>query len=345
VREPRRWALALLVTVPLALARAAEPPAGGASCSKAEVAKSRRGAEKLYREGRYAEALEALRRTKAVCWSALDATDRGWLVSDLGLAALRAGQPELCRQVLDEAPAELDPGSRVAKALAHNRGLCQGNGSLPVRVFSAGLIISSPEQVPEALTREWSYFVELREGRHPERRDRRIDRCTETEGVELDDLVAMATVDLYPVQAQLLRCRALRMLTRARPSRVSYVGDLFSLKAPGKVLPADLAPAIAPGEAEERARASREGRTWSDLDSRLRITPHPERQEELRVRGDGVTGDLTRWALGDFNGDGFEDLLLLRSVGPEGGSATDMAAFLLTRTQPGAVLTVLERME
>ncbi|MBZ4416619.1 hypothetical protein [Myxococcus sp. RHSTA-1-4] len=335
--------LALLVTLPFARARAVEPPVGAARCSKADVTRSRRSAEKLYRDGRYAEAVESLRRTKESCWSALDATDRGWLVSDLGLAALRAGQPELCRQVLDEAPAELDAGSRVAKAIAHNRGLCQGDGALPVTVFYSGLLISSPAEASAALTREWSYFVELREGRLAQRADREIDRCTETDGVELGDLNVMATVDLYSTQAQLLRCRALKMVTTARPSRVSHVRDLFSTKALGKVLPAALAPAIVPGDAEERSRASGEGRTWNDLDSRLRFEPIPERKEELRVRGSGVTGDLSQWALGDFNGDGVEDLILLRTVSPEGGSAVDMAAFLLTRTQPGGVLTILEQ--
>lgn len=64
-----------------------------------------------------------------------------------GSAARRtagAGQPELCRQVLDEAPAELDPTSRVAKAIAHNRGLCMGDGSFAEQVFYSGLLISSP---------------------------------------------------------------------------------------------------------------------------------------------------------------------------------------------------------
>lgn len=100
-RPRARWRLpcllALLGMGLSAAARAAEPGASGTACAKADVAKRRRSAEKLYREGRYAEAVEALSRTKASCWSALDTTDRGWLVSDLGLAALRAGQPELCR--------------------------------------------------------------------------------------------------------------------------------------------------------------------------------------------------------------------------------------------------------
>ncbi|MFP2928916.1 hypothetical protein ACLESO_27705 [Pyxidicoccus sp. 3LG] len=324
---------------------AAEPPASAARCSKADVTKSRRSAEQLYRDGKYTDAVALLQRTKDSCWGALEATDRGWLASDLGLAALRAGQPELCRKVLDEAPAELDPTSRVAKALAHNRGLCQGDGSFPVKVYPRGLLISSPEEAPEALTRQWGYVLELREGRLPQRADREIDRCTETDGVGLEDLDVVRTIDLYPAQARLIRCRALKRVTEARPSRVSHVRDLFSTKVLGKVLPADFAPAFSEAEAEKHAQAGREGRTWSDVDPKVRFERDPDHAQTLRVRGHQVEGVLELWALGDFNGDGLEDVMLDRSMGPKGGSATDMATFLLTRTQPGGVLTILERME
>ncbi|MFP2911745.1 hypothetical protein ACLESD_43320 [Pyxidicoccus sp. 3LFB2] len=337
--------LLLLSAGPFASARAAEPAPAKAGCSKPEFTKVRRSAEKLYREGRYSDAVEALRRMKASCWSALDATDRGWLASDLGLAALRAGQPELCRQVLAEAPAELDAGSRVAKALAHNRGLCQGDGGFPVQVFSSGLHISSPEEAPEALKREWNFAFALRDGRQPQRRERDIDRCTEAEGLELGDLEVRTTVEIYPAQGQLLRCRVLKRVTQARPSRVSHVRNLFSTQALGEVLPADLAPAFAPGEDEDRARAGREGRTWSGWDSKVRFAPDPDHKGTLRVQGDGVEGVLTLWAQGDFNGDGIEDVIVDRSMSPEGGSLVDGATFLLTRTQPGGVLTILERME
>jgi hypothetical protein len=333
------------LALPFAPAHAVEPAPTTAGCSRAGITKTRREAEKLYRDGRFAEAVERLREAKSTCWSALEATDRGWLVSDLGLAALRAGQPELCRQVLGEAPAELDPGSRVAKALAHNRGLCQAQaGGLAVQVFP-GLLISSPAEAAEALTREWSFSVELREGRLPERRERELDRCTEAEGVALEDLDVQASIDLGPVQARLLRCRALAKVTTARPARTSHVRDLFSVKALGGVLPADLAPAFSPDETELVARASREGLTWSRVDKKVRFAPNPDRKEELRVAGDGVAGSLERWALGDFNGDGLEDVIVVRSMGPDGGSAFDLAAFLLTRTQPGGPVTVLERME
>ncbi len=344
VRQRLRGVLSLLGTLWLAPVWAAEPTAGGTGCAKSRVAQSRQHASRLYREGRYAEAVELLRREKDACWSALETTDQGWLVSDLGLAALRAGQPELCRKVLAEAPAALAPQSKVAKALAHNRGLCQGDGTLAVQVYG-GLMISSPEQVAGALTREWNYFIRLREGRLPQRSEREVDQCTETEGVEMEDLAVTSAIDIGAVQGQLLRCRGLRRLTGARPSRVSHVRDLLSMKAPGAVLPADLAPMFFPGDVEARSRASAAGHTWSRLDPQVRFDPDSDRPQSLWVRGKRVHGTLERWALGDFNGDGFEDVLLLRSMSPIGGSASDLAAFLLTRTQPGGAMTLLEQME
>ncbi|MCP3144950.1 hypothetical protein [Pyxidicoccus xibeiensis] len=348
-RGAARWRLpcllALLTMVPAVPARAAEPSASAARCSKPEFTKSRRSAEKLYREGRYAEAVDGLRRTKESCWSALDATDRGWLVSDLGLAALRAGQPELCRQVLDEAPTELDPESRVAKAIAHNRGLCQGDGSFPVWVDSRSLRIASPQEAAAALARDWNHAIALREGRLPQRKDREVNRCTETEGVKLDDLDVTTTVEIYPAQAQLIRCRVLKLVAEARPAKVSHLRDLLTTKALGKVLPADFAPAFASGDVEEHARAGREGKTWSDIDPKVRFEPHPDRATALQVEGDMESGVLELCARGDFNGDGIEDAILDRNMRPEGGSLVDMTTFLVTRTRPGGVLTLLERMD
>lgn len=343
------WVLALLWMVPFAQADAAAPPTSAASCSRPEFTKSRRNAEKLYRDGRYAEAVALLSRARESCWSALDATDKGWLVSDLGLAALRAGQPELCRQVLAEAPPELESQSRVAKAIAHNRGLCQqqepAEKSRPVQVFYMGLLISSPAEAPEALTREWDFYVNLWEGKFPQRRDREIDRCTKAEGPKLSDLAVTRTGDRAAVLAQLLRCSALRKVVNARPSRVSYVRDLFaSPKTLGQVLPADMASEFSFNDFEPGSPES-QGLTWSELDLKVRFEPHERDKEDVRFTGRLVHGLLSQWAFGDFNGDGIEDVIIARSASPEGGSAVDLEAFLVTRTQPGGRVKILERME
>jgi hypothetical protein len=40
------------------------------------------------------------------------------------------------------------------------------------------------------------------------------------------------------------------------------------------------------------------------------------------------------WAVGDFDGDGFDSILVYRSIGPDGGTLADIDAFLLTRRNP-----------
>ena len=158
----------------LSLAWLAPPALAGTPCSKADYTKIRRRFQALYDAGEYTKAVETLRPAKAACWEALDATARGWLVSDLGLAALRAGQPDLCLQTLADAPRELEPQSRVSKAIAHNRGLCTGASTsgtpaaprgtpLLVQVMP-GLQVSSPAEAAAALTREWRAPYALREG-------------------------------------------------------------------------------------------------------------------------------------------------------------------------------------
>ncbi|PTL76911.1 hypothetical protein [Vitiosangium sp. GDMCC 1.1324] len=338
-------------------ARAAEPAASRASCSKSDYARSRRRFQELYGAGRYAEAVETLQRAKESCWGVLDAKDRGWLVSDLALANLKAGHPDICLQVLDEAPKELEPQSRVAKAIEFNRGLCSASptqdntapaqvSELAVQVMP-GLDISSPSEATTALTREWKSAWELREGRLPRRRARELRRCTDLDGVGRNDVQYENDPDAYSFQNKALACRVLRMITTARPSRISHVRDVLTVKKPDGVLPAALAPAISDDELGDIARAQREGRSWHDYDGTLRFEagPQEEKWRQLSVRGNDYAGFVQWWATGDFNADGFEDVIVYRSMGPTGGTAADIAVFVLTRTRPKGVLQVLERLE
>ncbi|MCY1075722.1 hypothetical protein [Archangium lansingense] len=350
-------ALSLSAMAPLGEAQAAEPPASGTPCSKSDYAKSRRRFKEHYDAGRYAEAVETLQRAKEACWGALDTKDRGWLVSDLGLAQLKAGHPDRCLQVLDEAPRELEPDSRVAKAITFNRGLCNAGPTqgttgtpqareLPVQVMP-GLDISSPTEAATALTREWSSPWELREGKLPRRRARELRRCTDLDGVGRNDVQYENDPDAYAFQNKALACRVLRMITTARPSRVSHVRDVLTMKKPDEVLPAALAPAISADELGDIARAQREGRSWRDYDGTLRFEAGPREQKwrQLSVSGDDYAGFVEWWATGDFNADGFEDVIVYRSMGPTGGTAADIAVFVLTRTRPKGVFEVLERLE
>jgi hypothetical protein len=348
--------LSLAWLLPIATAHAQAPAASARPCSKADYTKTRRRFQTLYDAGEYTKAVDTLRGAKKACWEALDATTRGWLVSDLGLAALRAGQPDLCLQTLAEAPRELDPQSRVSKAIAFNRGLCSGapaQGSpaatqgtpLPVQVMP-GLQVSSPTEAAAALTREWRSPYALREGRLPERQERELRRCSDLDGVDVKDVDVTVTQDFYAFQMKAIQCRALRRVARAQPSRVSHVREVLTMKTPGEVLPAALAAAFSDEDDGRLAQAAGMGRSWRAFDKELRfeVEPNGAQLHELQVHGESDEGYLQWWATGDFNADGYEDVLVFRSLGATGGSIADLAAFVLTRTQPKGVFQVLERL-
>lgn len=346
--------LSLAWLVPFSTAHAQAPAASATSCSKADYTKTRRRFQTLYDAGEYTKAVETLRRAKEACWEALDATACGWLVSDLGLAALRAGQPDLCLRTLAEAPGELDPQSRVSKAIAFNRGLCSGAPAqgtpaatpgtpFPVQVIR-GLQVLSPGQASADLTREWGAPYTLREGTLPERQQRELRRCTDLDGVAVKDVDVTVTHEFHAFQMKAIQCHALLRVIRAKPSRVSHVREILTVKSPGDVLPAALAAAFSDEDAERLAQATRAGRSWHDVDKELRFEVAEGQGNELQVHGESDEGYLQWWATGDFNADGYEDVLVFRSLGAIGGSIADPAAFVLTRTRPKGVLQVLERL-
>ncbi len=141
-----------------------------------------------------------------------------------------------------------------------------------------------------------------------------------------------------------MRCRPLSLLKSARPSRRSFVGDIRRVDAATvRALPAAFYTAFSDEAVERRARAGTQGRSWRALAPRLRIELDPVlRDFEGRVvEGDGGEALVQLIAWGDFDGDDTEDLMVHLVNGAVGGTAWYERLFLLTRTRPRAVLTVL----
>lgn len=337
-------AAGLTAMTPGSHAEAAEPPEQTARCTKADYTRGRRAFQKLFDARQYPEAVALLQRTRESCWDVLAPQDRGWLVSDLALAHLRAGQPSACLEILEKAPAELEPSSKVAKAIAFNRGRCEEGVSppasesatgtlLPVQVLPRLELVTRVEDAPAALRREWTTAFELRE------EGKEAGRCSDTDGLRMRDFGHLVSMDYHYLEGQLLRCRAVKALLRARPSRTSHVRELLTMKSPGAVLPAVMAPTYA-----EPEPPSPQSRSWLAADPKLTFEQGtgPYDAFSLGIEAEAESGLLEWWATGDFNGDGQEDVLAYLIMRPEGGSLRDVSAYLLTRSQPQGVLQVLE---
>lgn len=140
------------------------------------------------------------------------------------------------------------------------------------------------------------------------------------------------------------RCRPLSLLKSARPSRRSFVADIRRVDAATvRALPAAFHTAFSDEEVERQARAGQRGRGWRALAPRLRLERDPVLPDfEGRVLdGDGGDALVQLMAWGDFDGDGTEDLMVHVVNGAVGGTAWYERLFVLTRTRPRAVLTVL----
>lgn len=215
--------------------------------------------------------------------------------------------------------------------------------SLPVQVLPGLEVISKPEEAAAALRREWPQPYELLEDRLPQRKARELRRCTDIEGVDVNDVDVVSQRDTEVVQLQFLQCRVMKALTTARPSRTSQVRELLTMKSPGDVLPAAMAPEF--GEAQPDKTREQQGKSWSATEPELHFEPRDGERNafSLAVTGQDTFGLLEWWATGDFNGDGQEDVIAYRAMSPRGGSLTDIAGFVLTRSQPQGVLQILEQ--
>jgi len=329
----------------VSLVAAAAP---SSACTKADYLEGRKQFTKFYRAGQFAESVEALTKIKQNCWDSLDATDRGWLISDLTLGVAKAGHPDLCRQLAAAAPKELDPESRVAKAIHFNEEHCedkpatdaakpaQADGSpLPVVVWPP-LGIASAADATNELAKTW-------EDGYRTKKDHSIRRCSDIGRAKPDDLAVQSDGEFYRAIDAWLRCRALEVIAQGKPAARSYVRELASMKDPGALLPPALALEIVKGDVARQQSATLAGKSWRVFAKKLRFASD-DRPQEFRVIGHDFGGNLYWWAAGDFDGDGFDDIIVYRSLWPEGGSLVETKAFVLTRTTPDGVLKVVKKL-
>lgn len=215
----------------------------------------------------------------------------------------------------------------------------------------------SPGSPVELLAVRWTKAIELRAlsevdaaiadesqeiGQLPSERGRTtIQSCLEALRLHAAGFRAERSDDADPYAG---RCRPLSLLKSARPSRRSFVADIRRVDAATvRALPAAFYTAFSDEEVERQARAGRQGRSWRALAPRLRIERDaalPDFEGRI-LEGDGGEALVKLMAWGDFDGDGTEDLMVHLVNGAVGGTAWYERLFVLTRTRPRAVLTVL----
>lgn len=211
-----------------------------------------------------------------------------------------------------------------------------GNMKIPVRI-SEGAEVGAKGDIKTALRRStdtWDVLVG-KPGKKMQLRN-----CADYLKIAGQEIETQDPIDQRGLLGMEARCQALRMLREALPSERSFLGGFKMDAGAPDLLPAALYLDLSAGEARKLRAATREGRSWKSFDPKVRGKIND--RGELAFTGDGYDTQLVEYARADFNHDGVEDILILRTGFPIGGTMTDYTVFLLSRTSETVPLQVLK---
>jgi hypothetical protein len=207
-------------------------------------------------------------------------------------------------------------------------------GPLAVRL-EPGSDVKDPAGLLAAIDKPFDEPWKVKVGRNgPERA---LASCAQL-GVEFPGgtLLTGDPADQRPLLFERTHCRGLLWLRDAKPSKQSFLGELPLDLDTARTLPDSLIPALG---ARRKPRPS--SRSWKAADPKLGLMPDPPPRAGLYLRGRNYDARLSLYGRGDFDGDGFEDVLVRRDGFAIGGSYQEFGLFLLTRTAAGAPFKVL----
>ena len=127
----------------------------------------------------------------------------------------------------------------------------------------------------------------------------------------------MSDGDAAAFKLEVAKCQVVKALGTAKPAARGLLAS-FRLNAdPLSVLPPALGPEPNPTDVEERAAATKAGKSWRVHDPEARITASDARH--AKVDGGGWTTELELLARADFDADGRDDIMILAlSYGADG---------------------------
>lgn len=143
-------------------------------------------------------------------------------------------------------------------------------------------------------------------------------------------------------------CRILRDLKRAKPAQRSYLKDFQLNETALNVLPPTVGFSADDGTFDSRNKAAARGISWKQYDPRVRAVTTPGTLELeifepfMEEAGDGKLSYLQIMARADFDGDGFEDIIIRSEEMITDGSFADTKLFLLTKMRQDLAMKILE---
>jgi hypothetical protein len=174
-------------------------------------------------------------------------------------------------------------------------------------------------------------------------KDKRVtpDNCRSWRSLRTRGYAPKAGVNAQVDSGALVRCGSLEFLTRAKPSRSSYVGRVLDGAGPSN-LPAIVASATSKLAARSRGIAANKAMTLAELlpGAHVGKSDLPGRVL-IEDPASATTTILNAEAWGDVNSDEIEDVVISVLNFSDDGSYFDMRLIEATRASAGAPLTVL----
>lgn len=190
------------------------------------------------------------------------------------------------------------------------------------------------EALAAQLNAPWSFSVEVNA---PENKSQTVDSCgsyfavgDQQEPIKPHEYTAYRLVGLS--------CLAVQQALSMQASDKSFMRDLVFDKALANRLPDDVALVIS---SEERKRLDKNPdiQFWSDVEKIISVEQLDT--DVYHYKTVGVNHHLKRLALGDINGDGFEDLLIRDDVTLDEGSYSASRLFVLTKRSAQGKIEIL----
>jgi hypothetical protein len=125
-------------------------------------------------------------------------------------------------------------------------------------------------------------------------------------------------------------CQSIDILQRAKPARTSRITELYSASNLAELLPPDLGDDFIYDFENKVKRANARCRSWKAFDPTVRVKRRAE--DTFDLKAEDWQGVLQFYARADFDGDGWEDLLVRRDGHAPEGTLASFQLFVLSRT-------------
>jgi hypothetical protein len=196
--------------------------------------------------------------------------------------------------------------------------------------------------IENRLARPWDYPLEVhsRYGRQKQTTAQKptlMTNCLSYFDLTTEGFEASPIKDQQDLGAD---CYALRALQQAVPAQHTYLSDFHLNEQAVNYLPPDLGLIISRDDVEKARSANAKGLSWRTVTPPSKVTV--ENNDTILVEGDGWHVRVKVMARGDFNRDGIEDLLVKTRGWLSEGSYEAVRLLLLTRTQAGGRLSLVQ---